>query len=434
MGDQLSIDEFSEPTEDTADRKMVRLKHLAQINPTKSELDDLDSKTDVSFIPLNSFGTDGEIKQKQTRTLEEVYDGYTYFQEGDIAIAKITPSFENRKGAICRDLKNGIGFGTTELHILRPGDMLSTRYLWYILRGKKFRSEAIASMHGVAGQQRIPRDMVENFKIQLIPKDKQIEVADYLDMEVKKINTLIENLNELSDLMSQRDTAVITRNVSSLSPPHINGEFESALDENVQSVKLGYCCDSIVDAVNETAPTTKDGYGYMIRTSQIRNGKLDLDNADMVDKEVFEEWNRRAVPEPGDIIFTREAPVGEACIVPENKKVILGQRMMLIRPDEAILNPQYLLYWLYSKPAKYQYNLFTHGSTVKHLRVKDVPNLELELPPIDIQNRIVDEISQLRARTEKLTEKVGKMTTLLEEKRQAVITAAVTGQIDMSAE
>src|SRR6056297_1133155 len=148
MDGQANITEFADDTGKANEPETVRLKHLARINPTKSELSDLDPKTEVSFVPLEDFGTNGEIKDTETRPLEEVYDGYTYFQEGDIAIAKITPSFENGKGAICRGLENGIGFGTTELHILRPREGVSTEFLWYVLRSKPFTDEAETAMRG----------------------------------------------------------------------------------------------------------------------------------------------------------------------------------------------------------------------------------------------------------------------------------------------
>jgi type I restriction enzyme S subunit len=89
-------------------------------SPSKKEVRGVDADTEVSFIPMEAIGEDGEIETEIIKTIGEVKTGYTYFRNGDVVIAKITPCFENGKGAIARGLMNKIGFGTTELHVVRP--------------------------------------------------------------------------------------------------------------------------------------------------------------------------------------------------------------------------------------------------------------------------------------------------------------------------
>lgn len=214
MDGQANITEFTDGTEKANEPETVRLKHLAQINPNKSELSHLDPQTQVSFVPLEDFGTDGEIQDTETRPLEEVYDGYTYFREGDIAVAKITPSFENGKGAICRGLENGIGFGTTELHILRPRKRVNPEFLWYVLRSKPFMDEAETAMRGVAGQQRVPAEMIENFEAPIFEKDTQAEISDYLDRWSSKLASLVELINDFSSKIDEHTTSTITSTVT----------------------------------------------------------------------------------------------------------------------------------------------------------------------------------------------------------------------------
>ena len=91
-----------------------RTRFLLSLNPSKKEIIHLDPDTEISFLPMESIGEDGSLQIGITRPISEVLEGYTFFAEGDVTFAKITPCFENGKGAIMRDLINGYGFGTTD--------------------------------------------------------------------------------------------------------------------------------------------------------------------------------------------------------------------------------------------------------------------------------------------------------------------------------
>lgn len=99
-----------------SDWPIERLRFSIVSNPIRSEVAHWDNETLVSFVPMDAVGEQGEIDASQEKQLADVYNGYTYFLENDILIAKITPCFENGKGAIAKGLKNGVGFGTTEFH------------------------------------------------------------------------------------------------------------------------------------------------------------------------------------------------------------------------------------------------------------------------------------------------------------------------------
>ena len=96
-----------------------RLRLVAEIGPSKTEVSTLDREMSVSFLPMEAIGDDGSLSLERERTIAELESGYTYFREGDVTLAKITPCFENGKSAVFRNLTGGIGSGTTELHIVR---------------------------------------------------------------------------------------------------------------------------------------------------------------------------------------------------------------------------------------------------------------------------------------------------------------------------
>lgn len=153
---------------------------------------------------------------------------------------------------------------------------------------------------------------------------------------------------------------------------------------------LSKLCRSIVDCEHKTAPKSADGTGYpLIRTSDIGRGRLDLANAHRVDSAAYEEWTRRAVPQPGDLILAREAPVGNVAIVLPDMEPVLGQRTVLIRPNEELVDARYLTYRLLCSDIQYWMSAVANGATVPHLNVEDIRSLPVpSLPPLAKQQEI----------------------------------------------
>jgi type I restriction enzyme S subunit len=126
----------------------------------------------------------------------------------------------------------------------------------------------------------------------------------------------------------------------------------------------------------------------MIRTTNVRNGFIDTENVRYVTEEIYQRWTRRLVPKRDDIILTREAPLGDVGKIRTNESIFLGQRLYHFRPNIKKLNADFLLYSLLSEDLQGQIRGFGSGSTVEHMRLEDIPNLEINLPPLPIQRRI----------------------------------------------
>jgi type I restriction enzyme S subunit len=152
-----------------------RLKHAAQFNPSRSEsMRALSAGEDVAFVPMGSIGSDGQLANLQSRSISEVWNGFSYFRRGDVVMAKITPCFENGKGGWLHNLPTEIGFGTTEFLVMRPrAGLLRGAYLAALLSLQRFRQMGAEAMTGAAGQQRVPTDFVKNFMVPLPPVDEQ---------------------------------------------------------------------------------------------------------------------------------------------------------------------------------------------------------------------------------------------------------------------
>ena len=168
-------------------------------------------------------------------------------------------------------------------------------------------------------------------------------------------------------------------------------------------IKISDLCDLIVDCVNKTAPSVDITTEFkMIRTPNIKKGRINIENCRCVDKETFEKWTRRAKVEKGDVLLTREAPMGEVGMVNyDNPNTFLGQRIMQYRVNPKKLDPHYLLYSFLSPDLQYQFRRHDNsGSIVSHIRVPDCFEFEISTPPLKVQKATAKVLSDLDSKIE----------------------------------
>jgi type I restriction enzyme S subunit len=156
------------------------------------------------------------------------------------------------------------------------------------------------------------------------------------------------------------------------------------------TVTIADVCELIIDCVNKTAPVVEEPTPYrMIRTTNIRNGRIDLSECRFVDETTYAKWTRRAELRFGDVLLTREAPIGEVGFVLEPKGLFLGQRVMQYRANAKVLSPRFLLYSFLSPALQRQFGSHEgSGSVVSHIRVGDCFKFKLKLPPLPVQHEI----------------------------------------------
>lgn len=167
--------------------KWVRLGTIFNINPRNA----VDDNLSVSFMPMSLL--DEGYKNSFTfeiRKWKDVKKGYTHFKNGDLLIAKITPCFQNLKSAIASDLENGIGAGTTELHVLRPYIDLHLPYFLWFVKSPSFVADCVKNMSGTAGQQRVGKNYIQNYLVPVPPLEEQIRIANKIEQFLKLTNLL----------------------------------------------------------------------------------------------------------------------------------------------------------------------------------------------------------------------------------------------------
>ena len=180
------IELFGIPGTDAFGWGLVPLGSVCSVNPKKSHDPRLVSGAEVSFVPMPAVTERGEIDATAIKEYDEVKTGFTYFAENDVLFAKITPCMENGKGAVAKGLHNGIGFGSTEFHVLRPISRKADPYWIYTLTTfSQFRIDAANNMTGSAGQRRVPASFLENYRVSLPPIELQEQFAAFVEQTDK---------------------------------------------------------------------------------------------------------------------------------------------------------------------------------------------------------------------------------------------------------
>ncbi|RST27607.1 restriction endonuclease subunit S [Chryseobacterium lacus] len=159
-----------------------------------------------------------------------------------------------------------------------------------------------------------------------------------------------------------------------------------------KKIKLEELCEKIVDCEHKTAPLSETGYPS-IRTPNIGKGVLLLENVNRVSEETYKLWTKREVPKHPDLIFAREAPLGNIAIIPKGLNVCLGQRTVLLRPNQDIVDSRFLCYRILSQDIQNDMHSRGGGSTVPHLNVKEIKNLKISIPPLETQKKIASILS-----------------------------------------
>lgn len=169
---------------------IVPLNTACEINPSKRGIS-YPFDLQVSFVPMEAVDAQlGKITHPFIKSYQEVSKGYTWFIEGDVIFARITPCMENGKAVVAKELKNGVGFGSTEFHVLRPREGVLSEWIHYFVRQSNFRKLASANFKGTAGQQRVPKNFFYNQKIPVPSIEEQHYIIAHLDRFQSQINNL----------------------------------------------------------------------------------------------------------------------------------------------------------------------------------------------------------------------------------------------------
>jgi type I restriction enzyme S subunit len=189
--------------------EFTKIKHRVEMNPSRKsiKLNDLDSL--VSFVPMEALSEHGEL-HLQKRKYSEVKEGFTYFEDGDVVLAKITPCYENGKAGVMHDLKHGFGFGTTEFLVLRPQKKILPEYLYFLIFSDRFRKLGEVEMRGTAGQKRVSNAFVKNYEFLLPEMEEQKKQVALLRKQTELIDGAVKTIEQSMKILQEFKSSLIS--------------------------------------------------------------------------------------------------------------------------------------------------------------------------------------------------------------------------------
>ena len=408
--------------------ELTRFKYVSELNPKKSTVTTERNEL-CTFLPMEKLKTDTIILD-ETRVIDEVYDGYSYFADDDILIAKVTPCFENKNIAVAKGLVNGVGFGSTEINTIRAKANANNRFLYYRLQEDQFLKIAISEMTGSGGLKRVPSELFQIFKFAIPSYEEQALIAAQIDKENQRIHTLITKKTRFIELLKEKRQALITHAVTKGLNPNVHMkdsgvEWIGKIPEHWE-VKPFFSLLTELKRKNTGLVETNIlslSYGRVIQKSINRNMGL-----------VPESYETYQIVEQGEVVF-RFTDL-------QNDKRSL--RSALVQ-ERGIISSAYMAVSLRNIDSNYfswlmrSYDLckvfYGMGGGVRQsLKFEDVRRLQVLVPPKEEQAEIAAHVDRQLAHNDSLVEKTERSINLLKERRSAFITAAVTGQIDLRGE
>lgn len=253
-----------------------------------------------------------------------------------------------------------------------------------------------------------------------LPEQQKIaKILTSVDEVIEKTQAQIDKLKDLkTGMMQELLTNGIDHTEFKDSPVgRIPAEWE--VKPLIEVVK------NIIDCEHKTAPYVEKSEYLVVRTSNVRNGELTYQDIKFTSKEGFEAWTKRAVPSVGDVLFTREAPAGESCLVPVGFNLCMGQRMVLLRPKTEIMNHNYFSTYLNSEFASKEIYELSIGTTVTRINIDDIKKIKCIVPPLAEQTKIAASIGSVK---KAILSKQNKLSSLADIKK-ALMQDLLTGKV-----
>jgi type I restriction enzyme, S subunit len=276
----------------------------------------------------------------------------------------------------------------------RPSSEIDSRFLIQQLSSASV--SAWLSDRAVGRMPRLSTEILAKLPVRLPPLPEQRKIAAILssvDVVIEKTQAVIEQLALVSKAMLQK--------LMTCGLPGRHTRFKKTeigeMPQEWEVLPAHQVCEAVTDCKNRTPPFCEQGFP-VVRTCNIRNGRLILEDLRCTDAASYREWTSRGEPLAGDILITREAPIGEVCLVPAGMQPCLGQRVMLYRPNRSRVSSQFMLFALQSAGIQERLRVLAGGSSVGHVRVGDIRKLVIPVPPLAEQATIAAVLSTIDQR------------------------------------
>ena len=411
----------------------IPLRYVCQLNPTV-DFSEFEEDDELTFLPMDRVKSGYFLPN--TDKYSKYASSYNAFAEGDIVLAKVTPCFENGNIAIAQNLEGGKGFGSSELFVIRP-KKVNHKFLFYYLQSSAFKQEGEASMTGAGGLKRVSPDLLRHHHLPCPDDESQRLIADYLDRETVRIDALVAEKEKMLALLEEKRAALIsravTRGLDPTAPLKPSGlDWLGDIPKHWDVIQVRFACPSL-----QTGPFGSQLHAEeyidngipVINPAHLKDNKITPDYGISIDDETADRLSVHKLRE-GDVVFGRRGELGR-CGVVEMTQVgwLCGTGSLRVRCDQRQISPKYLALIFNGTGAAKHLTVESVGSTMDNLNTEMLGHFRIPCPQIDEQRAVVSQIEINHVKTRNLADQLLMSVDLAKERRAALITAAVTGQI-----
>ncbi len=411
--------------------KAIPLRYVCELNPSV-EFDGFDEDDDLTFLPMDRVKNGYFIPNIDK--FSKYGSSYTAFEDGDIVLAKVTPCFENGNIAIVDDLTSGKGFGSSELFVIRV-TAAERRFLFYYFQSSNFKQNGEASMTGAGGLKRVSPDVLRHQYMPFPSQEVQCLIANYLDRETARIDGLIAEKERMLALLNEKRAAlisrIVTRGLDPSAPLKPSGQEwlgEIPAHWEIQPIKY------LTVVGNGSTPSVEnadywDDEGYPWLNSSVVNVSPVVEASRFVTETALRECHLPKIQPPAVLVgITGQGKTrGMASVL--GIEATINQHLAFIKPRTHDLDTDFLYYLLGHAYAFIRSDSDGAGSTKGAITCEQLANMKIPLPPGDEQIEICTRIRRSLDVSKPLRSEIRISLGLLTERRSALITAAVTGQI-----
>ena len=402
----------------------VRLGSLYEVNPKNKAADELDA----AFIPMEKISA-GMLSEYSYETQEwcKAKKGHTQFADGDVAFAKISPCFENRKSMMLNNLPNSIGGGTTELIILRNAS-INQKYTFWTVSDERFIRGGVQTYSGTVGQQRINMDYVRSYPIPIPPLSEQQRIVERIEELFAKLDEAKERLQEVADSVAVRKAAILHKAFTGELTKQWRLE-NGVSDESWEEKKGEDFCEYVTSGSRGWAKYYSDKGSIFVRMGNLNHGTIELDFSDIQYVELPDQVEgQRSKLQKNDILISITADVGMIGLVREDMDAYINQHVALARPKDN-LYAEFLAWYFVSDVGLKQMQNKQRGATKIGLGLQDIRSIILKIPSLPEQHEIVRLIDELLARERAAQQAAEQALASIDLMKKSILARAFRGEL-----
>jgi type I restriction enzyme S subunit len=414
--------------------KTIPLRYVCKLNPSV-DFSGLEEDDELAFLPMDKIKNGYFIPN--TDKFSKYASSYNAFEDGDILLAKVTPCFENGNIAVVENLGSGKGFGSSELFVIRPTNV-DRKFLLYYFQSSAFKQQGEASMTGAGGLKRVSPDLLREHHLPFPEGVTQHLIADYLDRETAHIDALIADKEKMLALLEEKRAALISSAITrGLNPDallKLSGlDWLGDIPAHWDVWKLKYVVSKIGSGVTPRggAESYQSEGVPLFRSQNIHFDGLRMDDIVFIDSETHESMSNSKVLAGDVLINITGASIGRCFYIEEMQgEANVNQHVCIVRPSSQI-ETKFLYFSLWSDLGQHQIDLSQSGSGREGLNFESLGNFSVVIPPVNEQRAIIEHLETVGQKSAVLLMEIRNSIDCLKERRAALITAAVTGQIPL---